>query len=87
MLWFTGGLYLKQFRFSKETFLYDPKNEYSPFNIGPKMPFPMSFHCSLAINDTHVLLAGGFNEKMSNGFYWLYDWMHKEWIEVLKMFL
>ena len=85
MLWFTGGLYLKQYEMTQETFLHDPKNEYKPFKKGPKLPFPMAFHCSLAINDTHVFLAGGFNEEISHEFYFFYDWMHHKWIEVLKI--
>ena len=35
--------------------------EDNKFSYGPILPIPLSGHCAVSINDTHIFIAGGYN--------------------------
>ena len=52
------------------------------WQLGPELPIKLSDHCVTAINETHIILTGGFNsdvfDDLSNTYF--FDWPNQRWI-------
>jgi hypothetical protein len=63
--------------------------------VGPQLPYHMMGHCTINLNNTHTLIAGGLQSNTSNEcqsspflnadpncmstYTWVYDWGKEEW--------